>query len=289
MTQVPHALHPGVTAGRAGAYDAARRATLDATLAGGDPGAVAAALVSEGFARLELDPADRRRLALRALHERSARPLRAVRLSFSRRHAQGNVLLLPWHVLAAARLPLLVLATGLFGVALAVGLPVGDPGTPLRAAAWGFVVCAVSMVAHETAHLAALRVLSHDRRAGAVAHSWVDVWVVGPTATGATARLTALAGPAAGALACWALGLAGAPELICWAVGAVHAANLLPVTPDGRTLIVGATRQRVGSVAAAQRDAGQRLADDAVGDQGGVVVRADGGRDHLDDVDADQL
>ena len=37
------------------------------------------------------------------------------------------------------------------------------------------------------------------------------------------------------------------------------------------------------------RDAGQGLADDAVGDERRGVVGADGGRDHLDDVDADEL
>ena len=43
-----------------------------------------------------------------------------------------------------------------------------------------------------------------------------------------------------------------------------------------------------GLAAAAQRDPGQRLADDALGDERRVVVGADARRDHLDDVGADR-
>jgi hypothetical protein len=57
--------------------------------------------------------------------------------------------------------------------------------------------------------------------------------------TGAQNVATAAAGPLSGALCCGVFLLAGAPGWIVLPLAAVHAANLLPVFPDGRMLLVG--------------------------------------------------
>lgn len=209
MTPVRHAAHPGVSVGPDHAFDVARRVRLDTRLAGDDADVVGASLIAGGYARLDQRASDRIALLLAVLRQRSLAPIRALRLGFARRHAQGSALTVPWHVLMAARLPVLFMALGIGVVALLAGASVGDPLTPLTAAAWGVLVCAVSMVCHESAHLLTLRMLARDRTAGAIEHSWINVWVVGPAGRPGMLRATALAGPLAGMLACVALAHAG--------------------------------------------------------------------------------
>jgi hypothetical protein len=233
---IRHAVHPGVRVDSGQAVDAARGVTLDTRSAAGDPDRVAASLIAAGCAQLEHDAAERIRLLLDAVRRRSLAPARAVRLGFTRRYAQGGVPTVIWEVLMAARLPVAVMVVGIGGVALLAGLLAGDPATPLRAGAWGVLVCAVSMVCHESAHLLTLRALARDRALGAIEHSWVNVWIVGPVRGGGRRRLTALAGPLAGVVACAALGIAGVEAWICWAVAVAHAANLFPLAPDGRAV-----------------------------------------------------
>lgn len=234
MTPVRHVIHPGVSVGPGRAFDSARRVTLDTGDADSDADLVAAALIAGGCARLDQSTAERTQLLLAVLRERSLAPVRALRLGFARRHAQGGALTIPWHVLMAVRLPVLVMTLGIGGVALVAGILTGELASPLIAAAWAVLACAVSIVCHEAAHLLALRALAGDRTVGAIEHSWVNVWIVGPTLGDWVQRVAALAGPLAGMMACVALAYTGVEEWICWAVGIVHAANLFPLAPDGR-------------------------------------------------------
>jgi len=243
MTGIRHAVHPGVSVSPGRAVDAARRLTLDTRPAGGDSDLVAASLIASGYARLDQPPSDRTQLLLAALRQRSLAPVRALRMGFARRHAQGGALTVTRHVLMAARLPVLVMVLGIGGVALATGALTGDLATPLTAAAWGVLACALSMVCHESAHLLTLRSLTRDHAAGAIEHSWVIVWIVAPAGHSPAQRVTALAGPLAGTLACVVLAYAGVELWICWVVGIVHLVNLLPLLPDGRMLFSSAPGQ----------------------------------------------
>ena len=231
-----HAVHPGVSIGPGGVVDSARALRLDPLPAGADPDRVAASLIAAGCAQLEHGAGDRATLLLDTVRERSLAPARAVRLGFTRRHAQGGPARVLWDVLAAARLPVLAMVGGIGGIAVLAGLLAGDPAATLVAAAWGVLVCALSLVCHESAHLLTLRAVTRDRTLGAIEHSWVNVWIVGPVHAGWQRRLTALAGPLAGAGACAALAVAGVEAWICWAVGLAHAANLFPLLPDGRAV-----------------------------------------------------
>jgi hypothetical protein len=255
MTEVRHAVHPGVTVRTGYTVDAARRLTLDTAPAAGDPDLVAASLIATGCARLEHSAADRMHLLLAVLAERSLAPIRALRLGFARRHAQGGAPTVVWHVLMAARLPILAMALGIGGVALVTGLLTGELVTPLSASAWAVLSCAVSIICHESAHLLALRTLARDRTIGAIEHSWLSVWIVGPAGCDRAQRVTALAGPLAGMLACVALAYAGVAGWICWMVGFVHAANLFPLAPDGRIVFshAGGRGRRQPAAAAAGR------------------------------------
>lgn len=246
-------LHTGVSVEAGRAFDSARRTAVDTQFAAQDEDRTAAALVSAGYAHLDHDAADRARLLIAVWRERSLAPFRVLRLGFARRHAQRGALAVPWQVLMAARLPLLLMTLGIGGVGVLVGLLTGDLGTPLRAAAGGILVCAVSMVGHESAHLLTLRGLAADRTAGAIEHSWVNVWIVGPHGGRWHDRVTALAGPLAGMLACLALAQLGVQEWICWAVGITHAANLFPLAPDGRMIFSPSGRRSEPAPAAPTR------------------------------------
>jgi hypothetical protein len=236
MTAIRYALHPGVRLEHGVAVDAARRIAVDTRAASGDPDQLASSLIAGGCAQFDHGAADRIELLAAVLRRRSLAPVRALRLGFARRHAQGGPLAVPWDILMAARLPLAVLAFGIACAAATAVLATGEAAVPLATAAWGLLVVAISMVAHESAHLLTLRALERDRTTGAIEHSWANVWIVGPTGRASALRLTALAGPVAGVAACAALGALGAPAWIAWAVGFVHAANLFPLAPDGRAV-----------------------------------------------------
>lgn len=142
-----------------------------------------------------------------------------------------------WKVVAvvtvASLRPIGVMAAGFTAVAVLAGLA-ADALAETFAAAWvGTVVCGLSLICHESAHVVAIRLLTGDRLAGAVEHSWVNVWVVGPQLSFPAHNLIALAGPLAGMALCWLASAAGAAPWICLLIGAVHAVNLLPLTPDG--------------------------------------------------------
>jgi hypothetical protein len=142
-----------------------------------------------------------------------------------------------WKVVAvvtvAALQPIGVMAVGFTAVALLAGLAADALADTLAAALVGTVVCGLSLICHESAHLVAIRLLTGDRLAGAVENSRVNVWVVGPQLAFPAHNLIALAGPLAGMALCWLASAAGAASWICLLIGVVHAVNLLPLTPDG--------------------------------------------------------
>jgi hypothetical protein len=142
-------------------------------------------------------------------------------------------------VARAALLPAAAVAVLFFGTGGAAALATGFYGEPLSAAATGFAVCLCSLLVHEAAHLIVLRLVLRDRTAGEANHSLANLWITGPRMTGAQNVATAAAGPLSGALCCGVFLLAGAPGWIVLPLAAVHAANLLPVFPDGRMLLVG--------------------------------------------------
>lgn len=142
-------------------------------------------------------------------------------------------------VARAAVLPAVAVAVLFFGAGGAAALATGFYGEPLTAAAAGFVTCFCSLLVHEAAHLVVLRLLLRDRKAGEANHSLVNVWITGPRMRGVQNVATAAAGPLSGAACCGVLLLAGFPGWIVLPLAAVHAANLLPVFPDGRMLLVG--------------------------------------------------
>jgi len=142
-------------------------------------------------------------------------------------------------VARAAVLPAVAVAVLFFGAGGAAALATGFYGEPLTAAGAGFAACLCSLLVHEAAHLVVLRLVLRDRNAGEANHSLANVWVTGPRMLGAQNVATAAAGPVSGAACCGMFLLAGAPAWIVLPLAAVHAANLLPLFPDGRMLLVG--------------------------------------------------
>jgi hypothetical protein len=136
-------------------------------------------------------------------------------------------------------LPAAAVAVLFFGAGAAAALATGFYGEPLSAAGTGFATCLCSLVVHEAAHLIVLRLVLRDQTAGEANHSLANVWITGPQMRGAQNVATAAAGPLSGAACCIVFLLAGAPGWIILPLAAVHAANLLPVFPDGRMLLVG--------------------------------------------------
>ncbi|BEP13402.1 hypothetical protein acdb102_17130 [Acidothermaceae bacterium B102] len=99
------------------------------------------------------------------------------------------------------------------------------------------VLLAVTVVAHEAGHLAALRRLPGRAEAGALMVGRTHLSVLRPHLSGSALRQVSLAGPVTGMLASLLLaGLSGVAPM-CGVAGllgvAWHAANLLPAAPDG--------------------------------------------------------
>src|SRR5262249_35637048 len=120
--------------------------------------------------------------------------------------------------------------------ALAFGIWLGTVGGPVIFAALLSATCWASMITHEVAHLVFIRALEGDSSIGAVVHSWLNVWIVGPRLSPARRRLVAAAGPITGITTCVIMGFIGVPQLICVGVAVIHLANLLPSAPDGQAL-----------------------------------------------------
>jgi hypothetical protein len=225
-------LHPGVRRVGSRYVDDARRVSLTLTRAErADSTFVEARLVAAGYARLPVGDATCRRASrLGPGH------LRGIHLSFRRYHAPGSAVCAVAAVLAAAVVPALVITVGFGTLATVAGLLAGDLRTTWLAAAVGVPILIVTLVLHESAHLIVMRSVVGDGRVGAVAHSWTDVWVVGPALTPRGRRITAGVGPLAGAGSAVALLALGATPWICWLVATAHISNLLPVFADGRAL-----------------------------------------------------
>jgi hypothetical protein len=225
VTGPPVRLHPGLVVDGDGVVD---------TATGARGGRAPAELLAAGHARLPHTAAVRARLVLAAARSRSREPLRALRLGFHRRHPPGRGAAAVAAVTMAARLPVALMALLVTVPALAVGLAFDVAGAAVQVAVGATATGLVSLVAHESAHLVAVRLVTGDRAAGAIAHSWTTVWIVGPPLHGAARRLAALAGPPAGALAAAGCAGTGVPPWVCAAYAAVHLANLAPAAPDGR-------------------------------------------------------
>lgn len=157
-------------------------------------------------------------------------------MAFRRRHRPGHGMGAMLATVAASAIPSLAIAVGLGSIAVIAGLAADDMASALRALGWGVPVLIASLVTHEFAHLAVMRGVLRDRLAGAVAHSWLNVWVVGPVLASTPSRVVATAGPLAGAAMAAAMASAGGPRWIAWLVGTAHLVNLAPGFPDGRAL-----------------------------------------------------
>lgn len=207
--------------------------------AGADVTDVTDVLLRRRLAYVTVGPPEAAALLLRAARRRQPALCRSLTLGFRRRWPRPGLLPEVVAVSRAAVLPAALSAAMILGCAGVVGVLVGAPAVALGAAGTGAAVVVASLVAHESAHLVVLRLLGGDRGAGAVAHSWLDVWVVGPDLPDRVRRLTAVAGPAVGAGACLGAAALGAAGWVCALVGVVHVANLLPAAPDGRSLFLG--------------------------------------------------
>jgi Zn-dependent protease len=102
------------------------------------------------------------------------------------------------------------------------------------------VLLAVTVVAHEAGHLAALRRLPGLAAAGALMLGPTHLSVLRPQLSGSALRKTSIAGPLTGVAASVALAGLSAIAPLCGIAGllgvAWHAANLLPAAPDGGQL-----------------------------------------------------
>jgi hypothetical protein len=163
-------------------------------------------------------------------------PWRVLGSTFRRRYPATTVGVV-WEVAAASALPTAIMFLGFLALGGTVSLLVGSADVVLIAAVVGTLVCSSSLIVHESAHLIVMRAAERDMTVGAVEHSWLNVWIVGPTLRGWSRRLTALAGPVAGLAAVSTASLLGSPRWICVCLGFVHAVNLLPIAPDGELLL----------------------------------------------------
>ncbi|PNH85245.1 hypothetical protein CXZ05_06940 [Arthrobacter sp. AFG20] len=166
----------------------------------------------------------------------------------------------------AGALPALAMAILFFGTGGLAALATGFYSEPLSAAGVGFAVCMTSLLVHEAAHLATLRLVLRDAQAGEANHSLANVWVTGPRLQGLQTVATAAAGPVLGTASCAVFLLADAPGWIVLPLAAVHAANLLPLFPDGRMLLLGIGQIFVGMTGRNGRDQAGRGAAPAVHD-----------------------
>jgi hypothetical protein len=228
-------LHDGVVLAGRTAHDSARRSVLELPEERG--AARDAALLRERYARLELGAPEVVALVRATASRRSRAPLALLRHGFRRRRALAPAPGVLAHALLAALLPGMAVALLMLVAGVGIGSFAGAAGTGAAAAASGALVWWLSIAVHETGHLVALRAVTSDRSLGAIEHSWVNVWIVGPRLPHRQAAWVALAGPVAGAAACFCLLVAGVPDWICWLAAVAHLANLGPFAADGRQLL----------------------------------------------------
>ncbi len=223
-----------VLAGRT-ARDPTRRSVLELPA---EPGAARdAALLREGYARLELGAADVLALLRAAASQRSHTALALLAHGFRRRRAMAPLPVVLAQALLASLLPAIAVGMLMLAAGVGIGAFAGAAGTGASAAASGALVWWISIGVHEAGHLMALRAVTGDRSLGAFEHSWVNVWMTAPALPRRQAAAVALAGPLAGAAACACLLLAGVSDWICWLGAIAHLANLAPFAADGRALV----------------------------------------------------
>ena len=188
-------LHPGVVERDGYFHDHATRRTLAYDPTGTRSRPRDEVIIAHRLGRFRIVRRQVPELVFAALLSRPrSRPWRVLGRSFRRRYPATSLAVVR-QVAVAAALPTALMFMGFLALGGSVALVVGGAGASLFAAAVGTLVCATSLVAHESAHLVVMRIVERDRTVGAVEHSWLNVWIVAPPLRGWKRRLTALGGP----------------------------------------------------------------------------------------------
>jgi hypothetical protein len=180
---------------------------------------------------------DRATLIWSALPMRTTSPWRMLRFGFRRRIPGPSLSGVVLAACVSSRLPAIGMLAIFLAPAMAFGFMSGSFGKFTAFAMYATCTCWASMLTHEIAHLVMIRVVERDQSVGAIVHSWLNVWIVGPALAPWRRRMVAIIGPLAGVAACFVLGLVGVPRFIWLGIAVIHLMNLLPAAPDGRALL----------------------------------------------------